>query len=117
MTEKSKKTSEAGHHAESSKSKRSTRRTALLHPEATAHLLKSISAAGHGPAFKQLSTEKRIKLSVHLENKNIAYRTSLGSLVAIHDFVKANIPNDRSVSSLWDCNPNDPYDLCWGARS
>ncbi|MCJ2050879.1 hypothetical protein [Methylobacterium sp. J-070] len=95
---------------------RPIKRVALLHPNAAAHLMNSIHAAGLGKQFAALSKQKKINLTVHMTRGALAYRTNVSSLNAIHDFVSEKMPNNASVSSLWDCNPDDPYDLCWGAK-
>jgi hypothetical protein len=79
-------------------------RTVQVHLHGAAQLLKKIGDDGHAEALA--AALKGAKPVAKLDRKTFD---------TIHDLVKKtpSLRNDATVQAMFNCDPNDPYDICW----
>lgn len=92
----------------------SARGAVTVCPRGAARLFAKFSESSHREEFADIAKSKNLSLRVRLVEGRPVYRISRNSFVALHDFAREKLWDDAWVRRIWDCNPNDPFDPCWG---
>lgn len=92
----------------------SARGAVTVCPRWAARLFAKISESSHREEFETIAKSSNLSLRVRLVEGRPVYRISRNSFVALHDFAREKLWDDAWVRTIWDCNPNDPFDPCWG---